>query len=293
MSFRDGLPLLRLNAAPRTGLIPHFRMGQSIPKLIHQTFGNRDLPPEIARNIARLRLLNPGWTHYFYDEDDCIAFIHNEYGPEVLDYYVRINREYGAARADLFRYLLMYRLGGVYLDLKSSASRPFDEILEPGDRYLLSHWHNDGGATFAGWGKHDELQDMPDGEYQQWFIICAPGHPFLRAVIENVLGNIDHYIPGLHRTGAHAVWRVTGPIAYTLAIKPLLPTAPHRIVDAEGELGLIYNIFNKLGPQGHKQVFKTHYAELKSSMIEVGPVKNAIFSAYKAIAKFYKALVRG
>ena len=60
MSLRDRLPLLRLNASPKTGLIPHFRMGSEIPKLIHQTYHNRDLPPEVVRNIAQLRLLNPG-----------------------------------------------------------------------------------------------------------------------------------------------------------------------------------------------------------------------------------------
>jgi hypothetical protein len=281
-----------LNATPKTGLIPHFRMGREIPKLIHQTYKNRDLGPEIVRNIASLRLLNPGWTYHFYDEDDCVAFIRNEYGAEVLDYYQRIGKEYGAARADLFRYLLIYRLGGVYLDLKSGASKPLDEVLLPDDAYLLSQWHNEGGSVFDGWGIHRELRHIAGGEYQQWFIIAAPGHPFLKAVIENVLSNIDRYIPGLHRTGAHAVFRVTGPIAYTLAIAPLITSAPCRLVDAEKDLGLVYNIFSYLGPQGHKEVFKAHYAELQTSLIKVGPVKKAIFALYKAIAKAYKALMR-
>ena len=208
------------------------------------------------------------------------------------DYYLRIGKDYGAARADLFRYLALYRLGGVYLDMKSGGTRPFDEVLTPDDRCLLSQWRNEDGTTFAGWGVHSDLKHIPGGEFQQWFIIAAPGHPFLRAVIENVLGNIDRYIPGLHRTGAHAVFRVTGPIAYTLAILPLMQSAPCRIVDAGRELGLVYNIFSHLGPQGHKQVFKSHYAELKTSLIKVGPVKEAIFTVYKAIAKAYKALVR-
>jgi hypothetical protein len=267
-------------------------MGREIPKLIHQTNSHRDLPPEVVRNMAAMRLLNPGWTHNFYDDDDRVAFIRNEYGPQVLDYYLRIGKEYGAARADLFRYLALYRLGGVYLDLKSGASRPFDEVLLPDDAYLLSQWRNENGTNFAGWGIHPELRKIPGGEYQQWFIIAVPGHPFLRSVIERVLGNIDHYIPGLHRTGAHAVFRVTGPIAYSLAIAPLVTSAPCRLVDAERDLGLIYNIFSNLGPQGHKQIFKSHYAELKSSLIKVGPVKRAIFAVYKLIAKIYKALVR-
>jgi hypothetical protein len=31
---------------------------------------------------------------------------------------------------------------------------------------------------------------------------------------------------------------------------------------------------------------------MQSSLIRVGPVKNAIFAVYKALAKVYKALVR-
>ena len=65
-----------------------------------------------------------------------------------------------------------------------------------------------------------------------------------------------------------------------------------RVVDAERELGLVYNIYSHLGPQGHKQVFKSHYSELKTSLIVVGSFKRAIFAVYKAIAKAYKALVR-
>jgi hypothetical protein len=284
--------LLRLSATPKTGLIPHFNLGQAIPKLIHQTYRNRDLPAEIVDNIASLRRLNPGWSHHFYDNDDCIAFIGKEYGPVVLEYFLRIGAEYGASRADLFRYLCLYRLGGVYLDLKSGATKPFDGVLGPDDSYLLSHWRNDGTTSFAGWGLHPELNKIEGGEYQQWFIIAAPGHPFLKAVIETVLGNIDHYLPGLHRTGAHAVFRVTGPIAYSLAIAPLVKDAPCRVVDAETDLGLTYTIFNKLGAQGHKLVFKGHYSEMKSSLIEVGPVKRAIFAVYRLFAKLYKTLMR-
>jgi len=291
MSVRD-LPFVKLNATRKIGLIPHFAAGKAIPKIIHQTHSKRDLPHEIIRNIAQLRLLNPGWAYRFYDDDDRAAFIRNEYGQEVLDYYLRIGKDYGAARADLFRYLVMYRLGGVYLDVKSSASKPFDEVLKPDDSYFLSQWPNGDGSLFAGWGKHPELRQIPRGEFQQWFIITVPGHPFLRAVIEAVLANIDRYIPGYHRTGAHAVFRVTGPIAYTLAITPLLDSAPHRVVDAEADLGLSYSIYSSIDAQEHKNVFKTHYAELKTSLIEVEGWKRVVFEVYKAIARPYKAFIR-
>jgi len=265
-------------------------MGEGIPRILHHTYARANLPASITRNIAEIRDLNPGWTHRFYDNGDCIDYIRTEYGEEVLSYYLRISKDYGAARADLFRYLALYKQGGVYLDVKSGASRPFDEVLKPYDSYLLSHWKNGPDSIFRGWGVHPELSDMRKGEFQQWFIVTTPGHPFLKAVIEHVLANIDRYVPGIHRTGAHAVFRVTGPIAYSLAIAPLLDRYPHRIVDAEDDLGLSYSIFSDIGAQEHKTVFRTHYADLESSMIDVSPPKRALFAAYKSAAKLYKAM---
>ena len=265
-------------------------MGARIPRILHQTYARRELPAPIQRNINRIRTLNPGWTYMFYDDADCIAFVRDEYGPAILERYLKINKAYGAARADLFRYLLMYRYGGVYLDVKSGAASPLDEVLRDDDRYLLSHWKNREDTAFKGWGVHPELAAMERGEFQQWFIVAVPGHPFLKSVIEHVLDNIDRYVPGIHRTGAHAVFRVTGPIAYSLAILPLLNKAPWRLVDAEDDVGLAYSIFSSVGAQEHKTVFRAHYADLESSLTEVGLEKRAVFAAYRSAAKLYKAL---
>ena len=35
--------------------------------------------------------------------------------------------------ADVFRYLAVYREGGVYLDVKSTVTCPLDEVLSPDD----------------------------------------------------------------------------------------------------------------------------------------------------------------
>lgn len=289
MSLRD-IGFLKLNDTPLAGLIPDLPMGEGIPRILHHTHSSPGLPAPITRNIARIRALNPGWSCRFYDDGDRAGYIGAEYGEEVLDRYLRINKEYGAARADLFRYLVLYKQGGIYMDVKSGASRPFDEVLKPYDSYLLSHWKNGADTQFRNWGVHPELKDMKKGEFQQWFIAATPGHPFLKAVIERVLANIDRYVPGIHRTGAHAVFRVTGPIAYSLAILPLLDRHPHRMVDSEDDLGLSYSIFSAMGAQEHKTVFRAHYADLKSSLIDVGASKRAVFAAYRSAAKLYKTL---
>ena len=268
---------------PSPGIhVPVFEAGSTIPKLIHQIYFNfgRDLPSDLATATATLRAKNPGWVYRLYDDHDISAFIQRAYGADMLRTYFKINEAYGAARADFFRYLLMYKCGGVYLDIKSSATPALDDIIQPGDRLILSQWSKS--PRFEGAGIHDwELADLIDGgEIQQWHIICAPGHPYLRHVIQNVIRNIRTYTPGLHPAGATGVLTVTGPIAYTLALLPLLPQAQHRFVKSHEDLGLIYSIFDD--NKQHARLFTRDYKTLSAPVIHATWPKRSLAALYRA-----------
>lgn len=232
----------------------------AIPKIIHQTVASKEgLHPVYLDNIAQLKARNPGWEHRLYDNQDVEAFIAANYDAGVLKTYRRLNPVYGAMRADFFRYLLIHRQGGVYLDIKSSCTSPLDEVLQPDESYLLSHWRD------PRWGRYPELG--PDGEYQQWHIVAAPGHPFLAAVLERVRTNIANYTPGRDGTGRLAVFRLTGPIAYTLAIDPVRTRHPHRLVDVE-TMGFQYTVFGSDAPPGaHMYTEKKHYSQSSESLV--------------------------
>lgn len=241
-------------------------MGNDIPKIIHQTYHNKTLPPEIQENIHLLKTMNPDWEHRIYDDDDITNYI-NTYYPELLSIYNKINPVYGAAKADFFRYILIYNEGGVYLDIKSSLSKPLDEILTSDDRYLLCHWKNEAGEIHQNIGFHSCITS-PFGEFQQWHITAVKGHPFLKSVIENVCNNIQHYNPFIHDTGGWSVINLTGPIAYSLAIEPLVESHPHRLERDNSKLGFIYSIFESKGiGLGHHKILKKHYTQSTESLI--------------------------
>ena len=270
-----------LKGRPDPKCVPEFAQAEEIPRLIHQTSPTAQLPAEILDNINRLTAANPGWDYRLWDDAAIEDFIAREYGTRVLEYYSRINPFYGACRADLFRYLLMYRMGGVYLDLKSTLARPLGEIIRPGDRYLLSHWRNGTGQEFEGWGRHPEVE-IPQGEFQQWHIVAAPGHPFLRAVILRVLANIRQYDPVLHGTGTTGAIRVTGPVAYSLTLMPLLDAFPYRLIDAHAS-GIIYSIFGAERHKQHRSFFKTHYAGRRDPVIRPTRTDNMISAVLRAL----------
>jgi len=235
--------------------------GASIPKILHQTFPSRDLPIAFRENVDRLRALHPNWDYCFYDDDDIVQYILAHYGAEMLAYFTRIDPGYGAARADLFRYLLMYREGGVYLDIKSAVRGPLDEVLRADDQYVLSYWR---GSQFSGWGDYSELRKYGGREFQQWHIICVPGHPFLRSVLATVLQNIERYTPLMWGVGRKGVMRVTGPVAYTRAIGSIRSQYPHRLVDGQDELNLEYTTLPEVD---HRDLVKSHYTVLREPVV--------------------------
>lgn len=239
----------------------------AIPRIIHQTYHSREFPAAIEASVKALRERNPGWEYRFYDDADIERFIRAEYEPEVYAAYSRINPAYGAARADLFRYLLIYRLGGVYLDIKSSATAPLDDIISPLDRHVLAYWPNGPGEPFAGWGMHAALADFHRGEFQNWHLISTPRHPFLHAIIISVLANIRQYDPERSGVGQLGVLATTGPIAYTLAIRPILSSTPHRLAGSHLDMGLVYNCLGEQGVDAHHSLFKTHYSRLREPVI--------------------------
>ena len=276
-----------LNRAVFRSDIPVNEIGAAIPRILHQTFYETTLAPELQHNVDRLKAANLGWEYRFYTDDDIVHFIRENYSASVLKRFLRIDARYGAARADLFRYLLMYKVGGVYLDIKSGAARPLDSVLQADDRFVLSYWNENN--TSNGWGQHYELRDIAAGELQQWHIICAPGHPFMKAVIDTVLNNIDTYVPSLHGMGKNGVLRVTGPIAYTRSIHRILAQHPHRIVDSERDLGLTYNIYRN---QSHETAFKSHYSMQTHPLLHLG-IGKRIMTQFWGMVQFTYDIVSG
>jgi len=237
----------------------------NIPRIIHQTLPSKSrIAFEVSRNIESLKSTNPGWCHSLYDDSDIEEVIHQHYDQRILKAYRSISPLYGASRADLFRYLLIFKMGGVYLDIKSGCKRPLDSFIKEDDTLLLSHWHNRHGEEFEGWGIHPD--DGVDSEFQNWHIICAPNHPIIQAVIESVLWNLRHYSMRQFGVGRGGVLRTTGPIAYTKAIMPLLHQNAYRIFDSDAS-GLIYSTLPLCGRDGLIDLFGKHYSQMTKPVV--------------------------
>src|SRR5690349_16789560 len=100
-----------------------------IPKKTHQIYFGQEMPDRLFANVRELRDLNPGWTHTLYDAALAEEYIAKHFDRRIQRAYSLIDDRYYAARADLLRYLIVYREGGVYLDIKSRFEGPIETFI--------------------------------------------------------------------------------------------------------------------------------------------------------------------
>ena len=210
-----------------------------IPKIIHQahTRGLDGLTDVDRRAIELLKKNNPDWQYCFYDFDQMLIFIQQNYEKRYLDAFLKINKKYGAAQADYFRYLLMYKLGGAYFDVKSFSNDSLNHLILPQDELLVFEWQG-GTPIYEFYGLHKKIRRVR--EYQQWNIICAPSNQYLENVIEKVTLNIETYTVLNFGYGMHGVLHTTGPIPYTNAIDEVEDQSGVRLVGSSCKHGLIF-----------------------------------------------------
>ena len=206
----------------------------AIPKIIYQTFETDQLPLLAQWHIYKLKRRNPEYNYQFYSDERILEFIRSEYGTDIFHLYSRIN--IGAAKADFFRYAILYKTGGVYLDMDSLNIVKLDSFILPSDVALIS------------------LESHLE-HYVQWALVYEPGHPFLEKTLEIVMDNLHtNRYPG----DVHAM---TGPGAYTQAIKECLKessTIQYRELgfDYEGKFKFHYR-FSKFFLYGSQR--KNHW----------------------------------
>ena len=166
-----------------------------IPKIIYQTYFTRDLPLVTQFFIWRMKKMNPEYKYEFYDDERIESFLKNEMPEENFQAYKRIT--IGAAKADFFRYNILYRYGGVYLDIDSTIKGDLDKFIRDDDSAIISKERN-------------------PGMYVQWALIFEAGHPFLKRTIEKILDNIEQ------NRFPNDVHQMTGPSVYSSAIRECL-----------------------------------------------------------------------
>lgn len=100
-----------------------------VPKIIYRTgsFKFDELPKEIIELYESTLQNNQEYKMFYFDDDDRYNFIKDNYDSTYVEAYNKLLPK--AYQADCFRYLIVYKYGGVYMDFSMNPIIPLKEII--------------------------------------------------------------------------------------------------------------------------------------------------------------------
>jgi mannosyltransferase OCH1-like enzyme len=153
-----------------------------IPLYIFQTWHTKNLSEEMQETVNIIKRTNPEFTYILADDSDCYNFIKNNFPSEVADAYISLIP--GAYKADLWRYCVLYKYGGIYLDIKFRPVNGFKFInIMDKEHYVLdipSSWISKQYGIYNG------------------FMICKRNNPILMECINQIILNIKNNFYGIN-----------------------------------------------------------------------------------------------
>lgn len=142
-----------------------------IPKIIHQVWeGRKEVLPDFHRKLGETwKEHHPDWKYELWNGKKMEELIRTSF-PEIADVY--FNYKYDVQRWDVIRYLILYKMGGMYADFDYECFEPFDDYL------------NNNGKCFFAMEPVEHCQGFENGIYfNNALMMSPPCHPFIEHII--------------------------------------------------------------------------------------------------------------
>lgn len=175
--------------------------GRRIPRILHMTSKSRCLTKPFHDNVQNWKSVLSNYSFFFHDDvSKQRLFSSEQYNDKHTElpnlfWITRCMKNQGAELADLWRYVLMYTYGGMYVDIDDAPGPLLQSLVQqqelPND--------DQEGVFFQ----------LPNGGLSQNLFWIAPKHPLMYfAVLE-----VYHSLLELEDVGAQYIPDVTGPSA--------------------------------------------------------------------------------
>lgn len=173
---------------------------KNIPKIIHQIWSGVDEPlPEIFSMFGDTwKELHPAWKYELWDNDRMNRFI-QEFYPQYWDTYT--NFTYNVQRWDAIRYLILDKMGGMYVDFDSECLKPLDELL------------TDKTCCFSLEPSEHALLYNKEAIFNNALMASVPNHPFMKVIIQHVFTDYKRTQFTTSKQKGVEVQGTTGPLA--------------------------------------------------------------------------------
>lgn len=190
----------------------------TIPKVIYQTWKTKNLHPKCKMIQNNIKNLNKNYQYILYDDNQMEVFIKSNFDKYTYDCYMKLN--VGAAKADFWRYCILYINGGIYLDMDSNILKPLDNLIVGDEQCIITREGN-------------------KGTFNNWIMIFQKNHPILLETIKKCCYNITNKT-------TNDVCLLTGPTgpftdSINKVMKPFYKKNTHLYFENDHELNEILN----------------------------------------------------
>jgi mannosyltransferase OCH1-like enzyme len=146
-----------------------------IPRIIWQTNYTNRVSLPIKAAWCWNRLLSKGYKYCFHSTAERLTFVEQNFPGKPTELYGRLT--IGAAQADAWRLMVLYKHGGVYMDIDSHFVWPLDRFIEAGTSEIFLRYKS------------------------------APANPNIKALLDEVLNRIEN-------SQSNNVYDITGPSVF-------------------------------------------------------------------------------
>ncbi len=207
---------------------------QKIPKIILQTYHTDKLNKFIQDHIDSFLAINTDYEYYLITDDIGIQLIKENFDENVLNAFLKLNT--GAAKGDFLRYIAIYVIGGIYIDLDSGIYGKLDTIVDHNmDHYFF-------------WDHDINIMNTP--------IISKPKNPIMLKIINEVVKRIH--------SGETNIFIATGPTVVT------------DVILNELQGSSVYNSKRNTSIIERKKVWETNYNFQNGFILNISKISNVI-----------------
>ncbi len=142
-----------------------------ISKTIYQTWSTQRLPEKLEKLHSKMRNKNSEYEHIIYTDEQMNDYMNSNADTDIKNAYWKMNHI--VAKADIWRYTILFNNGGVYLDIDSEITGSLDNLINDKDEAIIT-------------------PEIHENLFIQWGLIFSKDHKILEKTLNYIIQDIKN-----------------------------------------------------------------------------------------------------
>ena len=180
-----------------------------IPKNLFQTYycDYKDLPSYVKNCTETWQQNNPDFNYIYMSETECHKWLLENYDAPYARAYDLLKHK--AMKGDLWRYSIVNKLGGIYMDIDSVCRRPISEVIDYESNFVTS------------------LELEKNSMFTQWGFGGQANNPILTNLTSYIIENVVDWPNNQNSLKTD----LTGPVSFQKAVVSVLGSDADPVVN--------------------------------------------------------------